>query len=174
MSGAIGQFAIGVSGIGVSGTTPPTNTATPVASAASQGFTTAFLEWNGDLILTPNGSILMAVGWDMVRERIIRRFLTNSSLPLPDGTQTPPDYVFDTLYGLGAGALIDQNPDANFRTNFTRRMREAVVADAATSPGALPSILITTPMIGLIQVYVAIQLISGQQGSFSITFGHGA
>lgn len=113
----------------------------------------------------------MATGWDEVRERIIRRFLTNSALPLPDGTTTPPDYVFDPGYGLGAGALIDQNPDATFRANFTRRMREAVVADAATDPGALPSILVTTPTIGTIQVYVGIQLISGQQGSFSILFG---
>jgi hypothetical protein len=132
---------------------------------------TFYLEWNGDLITTPNGSVLMASGWDKVRERIIRRFLTNSALPLPDGTTTPPDYIFSTFYGLGAGALIDQNPDANFRANFTRRMREAVVADAATAPGALPSISISSPMIGVVQIYVGIQLISGQLGSFSITFG---
>lgn len=129
-----------------------------------------YLEWNGDLVLTPNGSVLMASGWDEVRERIIRRFLTNSALPLPDGSTTPPDYVFSPSYGLGAGALIDQNPDQMFRQNFTRRMREAVVADAATDPGSLPSISLTTPMIGAIQIYVGINLISGQQGSFSITF----
>lgn len=132
---------------------------------------TFYLEWNGDLILTPNGSVQMASGWDKVRERIIRRFLTNSALPLPDGTTTPPDYVFSPSYGLGAGALVDQNPDANFRVNFERRMREAVVADAATAPGALPSINISTPMIGVIQIYVGIQLISGQLGNFSISFG---
>lgn len=132
-----------------------------------------YLEYNGDLVLTSNGSVLMATGWDEVRERIIRRFLTNPALPLPDGTTTPPDYIFSPLYGLGAGSLIDQNPDATFLTEFTRRMREAVVADAATSPGALPSISISTPQIGLIEVYVGIQLISGQQGSFSIQFGAG-
>ncbi len=135
--------------------------------------TSLYLEWNGDLVLTPNGSILMATGWDEVRERIIRRFLTNSSLPLPDGTQTPPDYIFSPSYGLGAGALIDQNPTADFRANFTRRMREAVAADSAVSPTSVPSVRITTPMIGLIQVFVAIDLISGQQGRFSISFGQG-
>lgn len=134
---------------------------------------TMYLEWNGDLVLTANGSILMASGWDEVRERIIRRFLTNSAIPLPDGTTTPPDYVFDPLYGLGAGTLIDQNPDANWRANFTRRMREAIVADAAVAPSAVPSINITMPMIGLTQVYVGIQLISGQQASFSMTLGLG-
>ncbi len=113
----------------------------------------------------------MASGWDEVRERIIRRFLTNSALPLPDGTTTPPDYVFDPLYGLGAGALIDQNPDATWRANFSRRMREAVVADSAVAPSSVPSINITTPLIGVTEVYVGIQLISGQQGSFSLTLG---
>ena len=132
---------------------------------------TFYLEYNGDLVLTPNGSVLMASGWDEVRERIIRRFMTNSALPLPDGTTTPPDYVFDTGYGLGAGALIDQNPDADFRANFTRRMREAVVADSATDPSVIPSIIISTPAIGVLQVFVTMQLISGQQGRFSMTVG---
>lgn len=139
-------------------------------ATASQPVITFYLEWNGDLIITPSGSVLMAQGWDEVRERIIRRFLTNAALPLPDGTTTAPDYIFDPLYGLGAGALIDQNPDAAFITGFTRRMREAVVADAATDPGSLPSITVTTPYIGALQVFVTVQLISGQQGSFSMVF----
>ena len=129
-----------------------------------------YLEWNSDLALAPNGSLVMASGWDEVRERIIRRFLTNSAVPLPDGSTTPPDYVFSPTYGLGAGALIDQNPDAQFRAEFTRRMREAVVTDAATDPGSLPSIKVTTPRPDLIQVFVGIQLAGGGQGSLSLTF----
>lgn len=121
--------------------------------------------------ITPNGSVLMAAGWDEVRERIIRRFLTNSALPLPDGTTTPPDYVFSPTYGLGAGAMIDQNPDAQFMVELTRRMREAVVADAATDPGSLPSIRVSTPRIGLLRVYVGIRLAGGGQGSLTLTFG---
>lgn len=169
MSGAIGSFVIGVSPIGGSAPTTPSF----ASSSASQG-NTFYLEWNGDLVLIPNGSVLMASGWDEVRERIIRRFLTNSAVPLPDGSTTPPDYVFDPAYGLGAGALIDQNPTANWTAGFTSRMRQAVVADAATDPGALPSILVTTPMIGAIQVFVSISLISGNQGVFSMTFGSGS
>lgn len=128
-----------------------------------------FLDWNGDLILTPSGSVLMANGWDQVRERIIRRFLTNSAVPLPDGSTTPPDYVFSPLYGLSAGALIDQNPDDNFLAEFTRRMRAAVLSDAAVDPGAVPSVSITRPAIGMLQIFVGIKLISGQQGSLSIS-----
>lgn len=168
MSGAIGSFVIGTSPIGGSAPATPAF-ATPNNSRGN----TFYLEWNGDLVLLPNGSVLMASGWDEVRERIIRRFLTNSAVPLPDGTTTPPDYIFSPLYGLGAGALIDQNPDANWTASFTSRMRQAVVADAATDPGSLPSILVTKPLIGAVQVFVSVQLISGAQGNFSMTFGSG-
>ena len=111
----------------------------------------------------------MCSGWDEVRERIIRRFLTNCAIRLPDGSTTPPDYVFSPLYGLGAGALIDQNPDAQWRANFTRRMKDAVAADSATDPGSVPSIKITYPFPGLTQVFVGITLTSGQQGTLSLT-----
>lgn len=160
-SSAIGSFVIGYSPIGVTHTSLSAGVQIPPVC-------TFYLEWNGDLVLNSAGSVQMAVGWDMVRERIIRRFLTNSSIALPDGTSTPPDYIFSPLYGLGAGALIDENPDASFRANLNRRMREAVVADSATAPGALPSIAITTPAIGFVQVFVTVQLISGEQGSFAI------
>jgi hypothetical protein len=129
-----------------------------------------FLEWNDDLVLTPTGSLRMASGWDQVRERIIRRFLTNSATPLPDGSTTPPDYVFAPFYGLSAGALIDQNPDDNFLADFKRRMRSAVLSDAAVDPGSVPSIEITRPAIGTLQIFVGIKLISGQQGSLSLSF----
>lgn len=168
MSGAIGSLVIGVSAIGAPAAAP--GGVKPAAIALPQG-STLYLEWNGDIVLTPNGSFLMAKGWDEVRERIIRRFLTNAALPLPDGSTTPPDYVFSPSYGLGAGALIDQNPDAQFMAELTRRMREAVAADAATDPGALPSIKVTKPMIGVIQIFVGIKLAGGDQGSLSLTFG---
>lgn len=128
-----------------------------------------YLEWNGDLVLTATGSVATANGWDDVRERIIRRFLTNSAAPLPDGSTTPPDYVFSPLYGLSAGALIDQNPTSNWIADFTRRMRAACLSDAAVDPGSVPSLSLTRPAPGTVVVYVGIQLVSGQQGSLSIT-----
>jgi hypothetical protein len=129
-----------------------------------------YLEWGGDLIVTANGSVAIAEGWDQVRERIIRRFLTNSAVPLPDGSTTPPDYVFSPSYGLSAGALVDQNPDDNWVADFTRRIRSACLSDSAVDPGSVPSVVVTTPAPGTLQVFVGIKLVSGQQGSLSISF----
>lgn len=127
-------------------------------------------EWNGDLLITANGSVSIAQGWDEVRERIIRNFLTNSAVPLPDGSTTPPDYVFDPLYGLSAGALIDENPTRAWIADFTRRMRQACLSDAAVDPGSVPSIQVTKPAIGTLQVFVSVSLVTGQQNGFSISF----
>lgn len=129
-----------------------------------------YLEYNGDLVLTAQGSVATAQGWDDVRERVIRRFLTNSAVPLPDGSTTPPDYVFSPLYGLSAGELIDQNPTDNWIADFTRRMRAACLSDAAVDPGSVPSISLTRPAVDTIVVFVGIQLVSGQQGSFTLSF----
>lgn len=128
-----------------------------------------YLEWNQDLVISPSGSILLAVGWDQVRERIIRNFLTNSATQLPDGSTTPPDYVFSPLFGLSAGALIDQNPTQAYVSDLIRRIRQACLSDVAVDPGSVPSVTVTRPQIGTIQVYVSVALVNGQQGSLSIS-----
>jgi hypothetical protein len=130
-----------------------------------------YLEWNGDLVLTPNGSAQTAVNWDQARERIIRSFLTNSAQQLPDGSYTPADYVFDITFGEGAGALVDQNPDQAYILGLTQRMRQAVLSDASADPGQVPVIVITQPEPDTYQVFVSVPLIDGTQGSVSITLG---
>jgi hypothetical protein len=127
-----------------------------------------YLEYNQDLVLTPSGSVALAIGWDQVRERIIRNFLTNSAVQLPDGSTTPPDYVFSPFYGLSAGALIDQNPTQAYIADLTRRIRHACLSDAAVDPGSVPNVTVARPALDTIQVYVSVTLITGQQGSLSI------
>lgn len=130
-----------------------------------------YLDWNQDLILTPGGSAATCDGWDRVRQRIVRNFLTNSATPLPDGTITPPDYVFSPFYGLGAGALIDQNPDDNYRLDLTRRMRQAALLDTSVDPGAVPTVQIIEPQIGTNVVSVTVKLTNGDTGTVNILLG---
>ena len=130
-----------------------------------------YLEWGSDLVLTPTGSLQTAVGWDQARERIIRRFLTNRATTLPDGSTTPPDYIFSPGYGEGAGALVDQNPDDAFVADLTRRMRQAVLSDASVDPGSVPQITVTQPTGDTYEVFVDCTLSNGQPGQVSITLG---
>lgn len=130
-----------------------------------------YLEWGGDFVLAPNGSIQTAVAWDQVRERIIRRFLTNSAQRLPDGSYTAPDYVFDINYGIGAGALVDQNPTHDWLLDLTGRMRRAVLADTAVDTSAVPQVVVTASGGNSYQVFVSVKLINGQSGRVSISIG---
>lgn len=50
----------------------------------------AWLEWNGDFLVSPTGGLLLASGDDFARQRIIRRLLTAIG-----------SYVWDTGYGAG-------------------------------------------------------------------------
>ena len=128
----------------------------------------AYLEWNQDLLIAPDGSIVMAENWDEIRQRIVRRFLTNSGNPLPDGSITPPDYVFDPLYGLSAGATIDQNPSQRWLRNLKNRIRSAVLADVAVDPGSTPSIDVSTPTVGSLLVTITVRLTNGSTGTVTI------
>lgn len=170
LPGTIGGFIIGTSDIGgMSGTAATTQTAptTPTSPPVMCDF---YLEWNSDFILTPNGSIQTAVNWDRVRERIIRRFLTNPARALPDGSTTPPDYVFDPSYGFGAGALVDQNPTAAWRANLQRQMRQSILVDSAVDPGSVPTIGFVS-LGHAWQIIATVKLLNGQPGQIAITIG---
>lgn len=127
-----------------------------------------YLEYGQDLVLAPSGSLEIATGWDQVRERIIRRFLTNPAQVLPDGSSTPADYVFDPAYGIGGGALVSQNPTQQYLNALRQRIRQAVLSDVAVDPGADPQIVIQQPTPQTFMVFVGVQLSTGQQGTFSI------
>lgn len=132
-----------------------------------------FLEWNQDLLISPDGSLVMAQGWDEIRQRIIRRFLTNSGSPLPDGTVSAPDYIFDWSYGLNAGQVIDQNPSQQWLRDLKLRARAAVLSDTAVDPGSSPSIDITVPAPGYLLITITVRLSNGSTGTVTLTGASG-
>ena len=117
-----------------------------------------FCEWGGDLIVTPNGGIQSAVGWDNVRQRIIRSLITNSAQRLPDGSTTAPDYIYHPSYGIGCGSLVGQNPTPQYISGLVGRINQAVLQDVAVDPGSVPSVLFQVPRPGTWLVFVTVSL----------------
>ena len=117
-----------------------------------------YCEWNQDLLLTTNGSIQTAIGWDRVRQRIIRNLITVSAGKLPDGTLTAPGYIWHTDFGLSAGKLIGQSPTRAWQHDFIGRVNQAVIADSAVDPGALPSVTFENPQPGTWLVFIVVTL----------------
>lgn len=97
-----------------------------------------FLEWGGDFITTPSGSIQVAVGWDQIRQRIVRRVITNPAEQLPSGVFTPPDYIFHPTYGLGLGSMVDQDLSDDFISQLEGRITAGVLADSQVNQSFTP------------------------------------
>lgn len=129
------------------------------------------LDWNQDLVLSATGTLATVTGLPQVRQRIIRRFLSNSSQELPDGSYTPPTYLFDTTYGIGGGALVSQNPTRAWRNALIAKMTQAVQSDTAVDPGVQPQVVIQQPSPNMMMIYVGFQLTTGQQGNFGLQIG---
>ena len=129
-----------------------------------------YLEWGSDFVLTASGSIQPALNWDRVRQRIVRSFLTNSGIPLPDGSTTAPGYLFHRDYGLSGGALVDQNPTDPVLQDLKGRIQAACVADAATAPGSTPTITFEQPNGQTFEIFVSVLLVNGKSGNFGLTF----
>lgn len=127
-----------------------------------------YLDWNSDFRITPNGSLQTAVGWDQVRQRIVRRIITNSSQLLPDGTRTPADYVFDPAFGIGAGALVDQNVDADYIAGLERRISRGVLEDSAVESTTPPTIQYVQPNNETFWAVVSVLLKSGVPGQIAL------
>ncbi len=117
-----------------------------------------FCEWNSDLVITPNGGIQSAVGWDNVRQRIIRSLITNSAQTLPDGSTTAPDYIYHPGYGIGCGAMVGQSPTPQYTSGLVGRINQAVLQDVSVDPGSTPSVLFQTPQPNTWIIFVTVQL----------------
>ena len=130
-----------------------------------------YLEYNQDLVITPNGSIQFATGWDQTRERIIRSLLTTPATSLSNGATSTPDYIFHPAYLIGLGELVDTNLTNEDIAILTRQINQACTAEPNVDPGVAADILITGKQTNTINIFIAVQLINGTSGAISVTLG---
>jgi hypothetical protein len=127
-----------------------------------------YLDWNQGLKLTPSGSIQTATGWDRVRQRIIRRIITNPARQLPNGTFTPADNVFSMFYGIGLGTEVDRASDADHQEVIKRKIAQGVLEDEDVDSTIPPSIQFIAPTPSEIWIIIGVTLVTGQSGTISI------
>ena len=127
-----------------------------------------YLDFNSDLILTANGSVQFATGWDQVRQRILRRMITNPARTLPNGTSTAADYVFDPGFGFGAGALVGGDYSVNFLEQLKNAIAQAVFEDADIDSSIPPTVVFQNPNPNTLYVIIGVTLITGQPGTITL------
>lgn len=123
-----------------------------------------YLDWNGDFILTATGSIQAAVGWDRIRQRIIRRLITNSFQQLPSGRWTTSDYVFEPDFGLGMGAMVDNPFGEQLLAQLEARINRAVLEDDNIDSSVPPSVKFFKNPPNQLFIAITVTLIGGVQG----------
>lgn len=131
--------------------------------------TTLFLEWGDDLKLMCRTSLQTAVGWDEVRQRIVRRIVTNPSQQLPDGTFTPADYIFDQNYGAGLGAEVGQDFNDADLAVIRQKITQGVLADAAVETSIPPSISFAHVNPSTVDIIVSVTLLAGGAGEIQLS-----
>jgi hypothetical protein len=129
-----------------------------------------YVDWNSDFIVTPSGSIQTAVGWDRVRQRIIRRIITNSQQKLPSGVSTAADYVFHPDFGLSGGALVDADLSEDYIAKLEQIISQGVLEDADVDSTTPPTIQYSRPNNETLWE-VSVILKSGVPGQLALKYG---
>lgn len=127
-----------------------------------------YLDWNGDFLLTPSGSIQTAVGWDRTRQRITRRLLTPPSRQQSDGTFSPPGYVFDPAFGVGLPQAVDRPTDQGTQATMLRNINQGVQEDSDVISTSPPSVKFIPSGADTIRIVIGVTLKNGQPGVIAL------
>ena len=133
--------------------------------------TTLFLEWGGDLIVNQLGGLQLAVGWDEVRQRIIRRCLTNPKFKLQSGRDVPAGYIFHTDYGVGMRSMVDELITKSLIVLLEKKVHQGVKIDQGVDATAAPTIEIRSPIVNTLQVAISVRLKNESFGKIAFTLG---
>lgn len=122
-----------------------------------------WLEWGGDLVVSQNGSIVLANGWNQFKQRYLRRLLTNPSFTLQDGEKIPAGYIFDSQYGLGFRRRLGENWSDDIHDKLQALCLQGAEIDEGVDPGRPPEVTITQDQ-HTIFISVFVTLKTGEQG----------
>lgn len=127
-----------------------------------------YLNWNGDYILTPNGSVQTAVGWDRTRQRITRRILSTPATQNPDGSFTPATCLFAQDFGIGLPLAVDKPTDNNAEQIIRRNISRGVLEDADVLSTSPPSVLLRQVTPTEVLIVIGVTLKNGQPGMIAL------
>src|SRR5579883_1081608 len=116
---------------------------------------------------------MLAQGCDQVRQRIIRRLLTNPEFQLADGTQVPAGYIFNPDYGEGFRRLVGEPASEDLQNRVIARVNSAVLIDQSVDASNPPLISFFQTPRGELYVSIIVSLKTQQQGTIVLSVNPG-
>jgi phage baseplate assembly protein W len=127
-----------------------------------------WLEWEDDLRIDPTGDLVIATGWDEVRQRVVRQLLTNPQTTLADGTPVAADDVFDPSYGDGLRVLVGELANDQTVETIRQTVTNSLLRDPGVSPARLPQVTVTRTADHEITILIEVYLATGQPGRVAL------
>lgn len=90
-----------------------------------------YLEYGQDFIVNPQGGLQTAVGWDEIRQSVIRFLLTCRQQLEASGIMVYADYIWHPEYGLGLPVFVGELESVNAIQEIERLCKAAVAANLA-------------------------------------------
>jgi len=129
-----------------------------------------YLEYGQDLVLTPNGSVQFATGWDESRQFFVRALLTNPLAAAANGGVIPPDYVFHPTFGVGGGQFVGLNLNSpRVADAFNQRCVQAAASTPNLDPTTPPALQLSMPQAHEYLAIVTLTLVNNQTGQVSLS-----
>ncbi len=122
------------------------------------------LDWGGDWILDPvSGKLTLSTGFEMMRQFILRRLLTNPKKNPVSQVVTIPDYLFHPEYGLGIGTYVGERVTQKFMTDLSQSIIEGIRSEPGVLTSPPPQVQITSSPSGLVQIFAVFYSTLGVQ-----------
>lgn len=128
-----------------------------------------FLEDGADFVLTAAGDLLIATGWDEVRQRVERRIFTNPQTTQTNGSPVQPEYIFHTDYGLGAEATIGNVWDQSAINAFQDKIIQGVIQDQGVNGAVMPTVQVDPISGHEVDFKIQVTLVNGLQNTITLS-----
>lgn len=127
-----------------------------------------YLDWGSDLVLRPAGDFQLAGGWDLVRQRCVRRILTNPATVDDQRTPIAPDYVFDPAYGHGVRLKIGVAMLGQDLYDLQQAIAEGCLLEPGVARDPAPQVATRAGADHATFVFINVTLATGEDGTIAV------
>jgi hypothetical protein len=127
-----------------------------------------YLELGNDFVITNNGDLQLASGWDLIRQNFERFVFTQPQSTDFRGNPVPADWIFEPNFGLGAGSLLGENYNQNTLNKLQQSVYQGALTASTGNSNTPPVVTVTSPNSQEVVANVVITPSGGQSQTLQV------